>query len=159
MSLHFQIDLAFDFKDDTSVNIIYGLENLLNNKPLTDQQKQYLPKILETEIKGITDNLSFVGRDIFYFKKHYRTTINSIDIYKWTFHLRTMFSDDVFYEDGYPLLAWLALQSHTGGFVGYIKEEFDPIPRLIYFDNGEVTIQESADKVIKYRYSDFDTKY
>lgn len=155
MSLHFQIDIAFDFKENTTADIISGLENLSNNEPLNDRQKQIIPKILESELKGMTANLSFLGRDIFYFKKHYRSTNKGIDIYKWTFHFRTMLSDDVFYEEGYPLLAWLCLQSDTNGFVGYIKEEFDIAPRIVYFDNGEVTIKESADKEIKYKYADF----
>lgn len=74
MSLHFQIDIAFDFKENTSETIISGLENLSNSESLTDKQKQHIPNVLENEIKGIKDNLSFLGRDIFYFKKHYRFT-------------------------------------------------------------------------------------
>ena len=158
MSLHFQIDIAFDFKENSPADIIFGLETLSNNESLTDHQKQHIPNILESEIKAMTNNLSFFGRDIFYFNKHYRFTKNGIDIYKWTFHFRTMLLDDAFYEEGYPVLAWLALQSDTSGFVGYIKEEFDANPRLLYFDNGEVIIKESADKEIKYKYADFNTK-
>lgn len=70
-----------------------------------------------------------------------------------------MLSDDVFYEEGYPLIAWLALQSDTNGFVGYIKEEFEATPRLLYFDSAEVIIKENADKEIKFKYADFDTKW
>ena len=158
MSLHFQIDIAFDFKALPEGDIISGLENLSNNEVLTEEQKIYIPKILVNEIKCMADNFSFFGRDIFYFKKQYRFTSNGIDMHKWTFHYRTMLSDDVFYEEGYPLLAWLALQADTNGFVGYIKEEFDASPRLLFFDNGEVTIKESEGKVIKYRYADFDVK-
>ena len=158
MSLHFQIDIAFDFKENTSEAIISGLENLSNNVFMTVLQKQHIPNILESEINGMTDNLSFLGRDIFYFKKHYRFTTNGIDVHKWTFHFRTMLLDDVFYEDGYPLIAWLASHSDTNGFVGYIKEEFEATPRLLYFDSGEVIIKENADKEIKFKYADFDTK-
>jgi hypothetical protein len=157
MSLHFQIDIAFDFKENSPTDIISGLESLSNNLSLTDQQRKSVPKILEREIKAMKDNLSFFGRDIYYFKKHYRSTKNGIDTYKWTFQFRTMLSDDIFYEECYPFLAWLALLTDTNGFVGYI-EEFDAEPRLLYFDNGQVIIRESADKEIKYKYADFDVK-
>ena len=159
MSLHFQVDIAFDFREDTPEDIICGLENLAHSRPLTEQQKQCLPKMFESEITGMTGNLSFVGRDVYYFKKHYRCTRNGTDIYKWTFHFRTMLSDDVFYEEGYPLLAWLALYSDTNGFVGYIREEFDEESRLLYFGNGEVRLKESVDKEIRFKYSDFEVKY
>ncbi len=158
MSLHFQIDIAFDFIENTSETIISGLENLSNKESLNYQQKQHIPNVLESEIKGNKDNLSFLGSDIFYLKKHYRFTKNGIDVHKWTFHFRTMLSDDVFYEEGYPLVAWLALHSDTNGFVGYIKEEFEATPRLLYFDNGDVILKENADKEIRFKYADFDKK-
>ncbi|WP_177764431.1 hypothetical protein [Flavobacterium sp. I3-2] len=155
MSLHFQIDIAFDLKDNISNEITSNLEKIFNEQILDDSEFKDIPKIIKNEIARKKDNLSFLGRDIFYFKRHYRYTENKMDIYRWTIHFRTMLSDDIFYEEGYPLIAWFAILSETKGFVGYIKEELELEPRLIYFENNEVVIKENSQKKIKFMYTDF----
>ncbi|MCE3227453.1 MAG: hypothetical protein K0S32_2004 [Bacteroidetes bacterium] len=157
MSLHFQIDFAFDFHENVPAEIIEGLEALFNNSALTRHQKQIIPELLQNEVKHLSDTTSFHGKDILYFKKRTRFTRNNIDIHKWSFHFRRMLVDDVFYEEGYKLIAWLAILSDTSGFVGYIKEELEKDPRLVYFENKEVIIQSKEKEDIRFNYSEFIT--
>lgn len=154
MSLNFQIDLAFDIKSGISEEVISTLKLLSKRQSINIEQKKLIPKILE-EILTTESNLLFFGKDIFYFDKQYRYTSNQKDMYKWTFHLRTMYSDDIFYEYGYSLIAWLSTISETYGFVGYYKEEFENEPNLIFFENETVVIRNNSKKETNYKYSDF----
>ena len=156
MSLHFQLDIAFDIKDDTSELIISGLGNLTSGILLTENQQKKIPRILTYLTPKMNDN-SFYGSSIFYFKKHYRFTKNKVDFYKYTFHLRQIFGDDAFYEEGYPLLAWFSKISETEGFVGYYKEEFNERPQWLYFRNSEVLFDDNPEQ--KFKLSDFNTDY
>jgi hypothetical protein len=152
MSLHFQLDIAFDLKEDISPLIISGLENLTTGLPLTENHKEVIPHILTLIDFKIVDNC-FCGTSIFYFKKHYRYHIGDEIFYSYTFQLRQIFQDDEFYEDGYRLIAWFATISDTNGFVGYFKERVGKKPELLYFIGSEVLIDNNPEK--KYKLSDF----
>lgn len=155
MSLHFQLDIAFDLKKDCPAEVTAGLKNLCDKKSLGEEQAKHIPRILAEEVLRAEQNLSFTGRDVFYFRQHYRYTKNGTDIHRWTLHFRTMLSDDVFYEEGYTLLAWFASVAGTTGFVGYVKEELEQFPRLVYFEQGDVRMQQEGKEEVKFRLSDF----
>jgi hypothetical protein len=157
MSLHFQIDIAFDLQSNRNDSVIEGLTRLTRNEKLTDEQKTVIPHIFRFISTDRITN-SFYGRSIFYIDNHHRYTKDMIDVNKWTIHLREVFTDDIFYEEGYPLIAWFATLSETEGFVGYIKEEFANSPKLIYFKDGVVLFTEKDKEDIEFRLSDFDLK-
>ena len=156
MSLHFQIDIAFDVRDNVSDDLINGLRNLFHNRPLTEKQKEHIPNIFKY-FSAIETTNAFYGRSVLYFDSHYRYTKDGIDIYKWTLHLRQIIGDDLFYEEGYPLIAWFATITETEGFVGYLKEELGQIPTLIYFHNQVATVRDGV-KDIVLKLDDFDFK-
>ena len=157
MSLHFQIDIAFDLRDSVSTDLINGLRNVIENRPLTGEQKKLIPNILKYFSSIETIN-AFYGRSVLYFDSHYRYTRDGIDIAKWTLHIRQVINDDLFYEEGYPLIAWLATISETEGFVGYLKEELEQIPRQINFQNQIVTMCDRIRDDIIFKLDDFDSK-
>jgi len=155
MSLHFQIDLAFDIQNKETDVLVDGLIKLTRNENLGTEQKKLIPKIFKFVSSTEMSN-SFHGRSIFYINNHYRYTKDKVDVSKWTFHFRQVFNDDLFYEEGYPLIAWLATISETEGFIGYIKEEFSESPKLIYFRDGIVKLVEKKKDDITFKLSDFD---
>jgi hypothetical protein len=157
MSLHFQIDIAFDLRDSVSTDLINGLRNVIENRPLTGEQRKLIPNILKYFSSIETIN-AFYGRSVLYFDRHYRYTKDGIDIAKWTLHIRQVINDDLFYEEGYPLIAWLATISETEGFVGYLKEELEQIPRQINFQNQIVTMCDRIRDDIIFKLDDFDSK-
>ncbi len=157
MSLHFQIDIAFDLRDNVSNDLIGGLKALSENRSLTEEQKKLIPNIFRYMSASETTN-AFYGRSILYFENHYRHTKSGKDVSKWTFHLRQIFNDDLFYEEGYPLIAWLATVSDTVGFVGYLKEELEHNPRQIIFQDNIVTIRDGLKDDISFRLEDFNSE-
>jgi len=156
MSLHFQIDIAFDINDKIPEALIEGLKNLSANHPLTDDQKKLIPNIFKYISSADNEN-AFQGRSIFYLANHYRYTHHGRDVSKWTLHLRQVFNDDTFYEEGYPLLAWCATLSETTGFIGYVKEELAKNPKLVFIENQEITLLDGTNN-IKFKLADFDAE-
>lgn len=157
MSLYFQIDIAFDVRNNVSNDLINGLRNVIEKRPLNEEQKKLIPNILKYFSVIETTN-TFYGRNVLYFDSHYRYTKDGTDIVKWTLHIRQVLNDDLFYEEGYPLIAWLATITETEGFVGYLKEELEQMPTLIYFQNQIVILRDKIRDDIIFKLDDFDSK-
>jgi hypothetical protein len=158
MSLHFQIDIALDLKDDVDEAVIMGLRNLCDNQTLTQEQKKVIPNIFK--YISLTDRTnSFYGPSCLALENHYRYSQRGVEVSRWTLHLRQVFVDDLFYEQGYVFIAWLATISETEGFVGYLKEELAQDPVLLYFYNQEVVTKESTKNTMKFKLGDFSSDF
>ena len=148
MSMYFDGAIACDLKPDTPQQVLdvlqymtrkedYAFDSVPSHSFFTtnEEWRDFLQIDQEwTCAPGL------VGSD---FRKTFRYTKNSEDVYRWTLSFRRTMHDDYEFPDfWWEFLFWIAPYSESTGFVGYYREEFELNPTLIYFQSGKVFTSE-----------------
>lgn len=149
MSLHFDVAVAFDLRPSTPQQVIDAIAYLVRTE---DSDFSSLPDDPFFAVNGWQNVLqakpeaTYCPGELYRsFRSAYRSTRRGVKQYRHTLSFRCYMLDDEFYHIFYPLMAWLALQSETKGFVGYYREESEWWPTLIFFKNGEVYFGEAKE--------------
>lgn len=152
MSLHFTIFVACDLRPDTPPNISEMLKHWIRHESddvrLTLRHTEFVIENLDLWIMPTAKSIAWVhGICIAEFSEQIYRYNNPIvqggaDVLRDTLTLRQGCIDDT-YGDWLQFLMWLAQYSETEGFVGYIQEEYDPTPTLIYFKKKEMFMEEA----------------
>ncbi len=64
------------------------------------------------------------------------------EVFFYTFSFRCEGNDDGI-TDFIEFLDWIAHYSHTQGFVGYLQDEYDEHPTLVYFKQGKLMLSDT----------------
>jgi len=154
LSAHFDLAIALDLKPDTPQQVLdtlrylmrtedYDFDNPPDHEFFTRWDDQHWRNWMPLA-ENSTYSPGEAGSSL---RRVYRYTQHGQDVYRYTFSFRCWMLDDGFYE-WWPFAKWLALHSHTSGYVGYYREEFDLHPTLIYFREANVyTLRVTGDPI------------